>query len=158
MRSNKFFLKQQIIFFLLFHVTLSTAQNIFVENKGQFPDRVITKTVIPSGSMFIEKGRFIFLFYDQNEFIESKKGIKKNNTINAHSYSLTFYKPNKKSSHELVGKSSFFENYYLGDKSQWAENVRLYEEYYEKNLYEAGADIVLKSVAEMLYNVNKILE
>ena len=32
------------------------AQNTFIENKGQFPAKVIAKVDLPSGSMFIERG------------------------------------------------------------------------------------------------------
>ena len=41
------------------------AQNTFIENKGQFPVKVIAKVALPSGSMFIEKGGAKFVFYSK---------------------------------------------------------------------------------------------
>ena len=36
------------------------AQNPFIENKGQFPKQVKAKINLPSGSLFIEKGKLIY--------------------------------------------------------------------------------------------------
>ena len=64
MNSKKSILKQQlsILFTMLFFLT--NAQNPFIENKGQFPKSVISKTNLPSGVLFIEKGKLTYAFYN----------------------------------------------------------------------------------------------
>ena len=55
MKTQKFL---QCLFFVFFNMAV-TAQNPFIENKGQLPKEVVSKTLLPSGAMFILEGKFI---------------------------------------------------------------------------------------------------
>ena len=46
----------------VFFTMAVTAQNPFIENKGQLPKEVVSKTLLPSGALFILEGKFIFHF------------------------------------------------------------------------------------------------
>ena len=52
---------------LLFFVSSIKAQNIFIENKGQFPNQVNAKVNLPSGSLFIEQGVLVYAFYSASQ-------------------------------------------------------------------------------------------
>ena len=50
--------------------SFSQQSHPFIENKGQYPKFVNAKAKIPSGSIFIEKGRFIYGFYSSSQLLE----------------------------------------------------------------------------------------
>ena len=52
-------LRQSIVLLLCFFAIISSAQNPFIQNKGQFPKQVKAKVNLPSGSLFIEGGKLI---------------------------------------------------------------------------------------------------
>ena len=59
MKTQKFI---QGLFFVFFTMA-AAAQNPFIENKGQLPKEVVSKTLLPSGVLFVLEGKFIFSFY-----------------------------------------------------------------------------------------------
>ena len=119
---------------------LANAQNPFIENKGQFPKEVISKTNLPSGALFIEQAKLIYAFYDGRQLEHIHDGIATNNRVDAHAYSVTFLNANSEITTTLKGESHFFENYYLGNKSAWASRVKSYKTQIQKNIYE-GVDL-----------------
>ena len=52
--------------FFLIGFSLS-AQNAFVENKGQYPERVKSKVALPSGTLFIEEAKLVYAFYSSEQ-------------------------------------------------------------------------------------------
>ena len=60
--------------------------------------------------------------------------------INAHSYTVDFINSNTNVFTLLLEQSEFYENYFLGDKSKWAANVKSYRRLNQKNIYN-GIDI-----------------
>jgi gliding motility-associated-like protein len=117
-----------------------TAQNPFIENKGQFPKQVKAKIKIPSGSLFIEEGRLIYAFYSGEQLAEVHDLKSPNKKIEAHSYVMDFVDSRIDILTELSDESKYYENYFLGDKSTWATNVNSYKSLYQHNIYN-GIDI-----------------
>ena len=79
---------------LLLNISLfsfSQTQFRFQENKGQLPNSVFSKVKIPGGSVFIEKGKFLYSFYNSNQLQEKHDLTRNEDWIDAHSFSATFY-------------------------------------------------------------------
>ena len=128
-------------FLLLFIIPIALkSQNTFIENKGQLPQHVISKTILPQGALFIEKGKFTYVFYNGSQLSENHFSSR-NQTIQAHSYTATFQNTNVNSEIRLEGRSLFFENYFLGDKSKWKTNVGSYQRHIQENIYK-GVDLI----------------
>ena len=64
-----FCFKNLIKIFVVFLICVKTpfAQNIFIENKGQFDDKVIAKVNLPGGALFIQEGKLYYAFYSQKK-------------------------------------------------------------------------------------------
>jgi gliding motility-associated-like protein len=127
------------IIFLLVTIKIN-AQNPFIENKGQLPNKVISKTLLPSGALFVQEGKFVFSFYNGKKISEMHHGKKTYSNIESHSYSVSFLGCNKNIKTKLEGESRFFENYFLGHKSTWATNVKSFKSHYQENIY-SGIDL-----------------
>ena len=134
---------KSLIFFQTIILCCVKAQNPFIENKGQFPDNVISKTNLPSGVLFMEKGRFNYVFYNGKQLEEMHKGTSYHNKIETHSYNVTFINHSKNSVFFLFEPSVFYENYFIGDKKSWADKVRSYKKQVQKDIYE-GIDLYLE--------------
>ena len=111
------------------------AQNIFIKNKGQFPKQVNAKVNLPSGSMFIEDGKLVYAFYSSSQLESVHDLTTKKKEIDAHSYKVEFVNSNTNISNFFLEESVYYENYFLGDKSSWAHNVKSYKRLYQQGVY-----------------------
>ena len=84
----------------------------FQENKGQLPNSVFSKVKVPGGSIFIEQGKFLYSFYNSKQVQEKHDLIRKEDWIDAHSFSATFVNSLESSEIKLSEKSNYFENFY----------------------------------------------
>jgi len=142
MNPKKSILKQQLsILFTMFFFFVN-AQNPFIENKGQLPKSVISKTNIPSGVLFIEKGKLTYAFYSGKQLEEKHDRQSHQEKINAHAYSVLFLNSNNKSSTRLIEQSTFYENYFIGENKNWATKVRSYKTHLQEDIY-SGVDLLL---------------
>ena len=119
----------------------------FIENKGQYPNFVCAKAKIPSGNIFIEKGRFIYGFYNSEQLIERHNLNREEKWIDAHSISVNFLKSNEDLETSLIDSSFYYENYY--NTINWAEKVYSYKTLYQKGLYN-GIDLKIYSAKGFL--------
>jgi hypothetical protein len=142
MESKKSILKQLFTVLFVMFFFLATSQNTFIENKGQFPAAVISKTNLPSGALYIEKAKLTYAFYNGGQLADIHDGLATEHSVDAHAYSVSFLNANTDPNIELEGESSFFENYYLGDKLSWASGVKSYTSQIQKNIYK-GIDLYL---------------
>ena len=133
-------LRLNLIVFLNIFLFSSYSQNTFIQNKGQFPESVVAKVNIPSGNLFIESGRLTYSFYSGHQLKKNHDLQSYNNGIKAHAYRINFLKFNNSLTSQLKEESKYYENYYLGEESRWAENVRSYKSLTQNNIYE-GIDI-----------------
>ncbi len=142
MKSKKSILKQLFTLLFVMFFFLANAQNTFIENKGQFPKAVISKTHLPSGALYVEKAKLTYAFYNGKQLADIHDGLAADNRVDAHAYSVSFLNANTNPTIELEEESSFFENYYLGDKLTWASEVKSYKRQIQKSIYQ-GVDLYL---------------
>ena len=122
--------------FIIFVFSDLSAQNSFIENKGQFPKEVKAKIDLPAGSLFIEEGRLRYAFYSSKQLSLVHDLHRANKNIEAHSYEVDFINSNTDIPTELLEAGNYYENYYLGHQSRWAKNVRSYKSVLQKNVYK----------------------
>ena len=142
MESKKSILKQLFTLLFVMFFFLANAQNTFIENKGQFPKAVISKTNLPSGALYVEKAKLTYAFYNGKQLADIHDGLAADNRVDAHAYSVSFLNANTNPNIQLEEESSFFENYYLGDKLSWASGVKSYKRQIQKSIYQ-GVDLYL---------------
>lgn len=106
----------------------------FCENKGQLPNYIFSKVDIPSGSLYFQKNKIIYNFYDQKQLQKRHDLINKDEYINAHSLSVEFLNSNNESNSILKNKSNYFENYYLDNIS--VNQVYFFDTLIHENIYE----------------------
>ncbi len=126
----------------------ASSQNCFVENKGQLPNQVVAKLNLPSGSLFIENRLLKYAFYSGQHLKDVHDLIKKDKVIDAHAYTATFLNTFNSTISEFYEESKYFENFYIGDSSNWASNVRSYKYLIQRNIYN-GIDVKYFTEAEM---------
>ena len=134
--KNIISIKLYLLVIFLFSYGKIFTQSYFIENKGQYPSQVIAKKKIDGGAMFIEKGKFTFSFYDQLQLANHHNKKFTSNKINCHSYTVTFKNKTKNIISFFSDKSKYKENYYLGSKKSWAEDVGTYKEINQENIYK----------------------
>ncbi|MDC0204233.1 gliding motility-associated C-terminal domain-containing protein [Flavobacteriales bacterium] len=125
------------------------AQNPFIENQGQLPSYVISKTHLPSGALFIERAKFTYAFYNGQQLKEKHDRQSRQENIDAHAYSVSFLNSNNNSSSRLIEQSTFYENYFIGEKKNWVTKVRSYKTHLQKDIY-SGVDLLLFVVNDQL--------
>jgi gliding motility-associated-like protein len=140
MTPKESILKQLFSTLFVMFFFLASAQNPFIENKGQFPKTVLSKTNLPSGVLFIEQAKLIYAFYDGKQLANIHDGFVTSNIVNSHAYSVSFLNANTRIITKLEGESKFFENYYLGEKSTWVSEVKSYKKQVQQNIYD-GIDL-----------------
>jgi len=139
------------LFLFLFFSTALKAQfgNIeFIENKGQWDNRVKFMGNVPAGSFFIRSGGFTVLQHNQQDLEAMEEylhghlpGNKNENTrqaltLRSHAYNVDFVGGSDK--FEIIPDKviSTYNNYFLGnDPSKWASNCRIYQAVTLKNVY-----------------------
>ena len=116
------------------------SQNPFIENKGQFPKEVKAKINLPSGVCFIENTRLVYALYSNNQLKSIHNLNRTEKNIDAYAYTANFLDCNTDILTDYLHPSNYYENYYLGDQSTWAKNVRSYQKITQKNIYD-GVDV-----------------
>lgn len=136
MKKTKRNLKVLLIISLCgFNFSIS-AQNPFIQNKGQFPVQVQAKVNLKSGALFIEEGKLSYTFYSSEQLAQIHDLEKAENSVDAHSYTVEFVNSNNKIISNLHEESRYYENYYVGKKETWVNNVKSYKSLVQKNIYE----------------------
>jgi PKD repeat protein len=150
---------------LLFFITLSVSGwaqfapekmkgGLFVENKGQWDDKVLYRSEIPSGQLYIEKNRFLFNFYDQEAMAHHSHGrkdefIKNSNLrvideplnpvskgIRSHCYEVSFLGCSPISSTHGVNPNNYSYNYFKGtDQNKWGSHAKVYQQTVLNDIY-----------------------
>lgn len=135
MNINEYSLRTFFIVLLQSLFFYSSAQNLFTENKGQFHQDVLAKIDVPSGSLFIETNQLKFAFFSAQQLKQNHDLLQKTHTIDAHAYNVSFVNSNKNCSTFFLKQDAYFENYFLGEKTNWATNIRTYKCFFKKNVY-----------------------
>lgn len=125
----------------------------FIENKGQWDNKVKFRSEVPSGSFFIRSGGFTVLQHneqDLKQLIEVAKGHSPDGSSNqrksplilrSHAYAVDFSGAAGKVEMVPDKAMSHYNNYFIGnDPSKWATNCKIYQGVTAKNIYP-GIDV-----------------
>lgn len=147
-------MKQISILFILIACFRSYAQEIshehsihhsFIENKGQWNEKILFQSKFQGGNMWIQQHKFVFHLQDFSETHEAHVG-KKTTPLSKnrqHVVHFNFQNSNEVTTIEKQGKTDTYYNYFIGnDRAKWASDVRGYSEALLGNLYD-GIDLKL---------------
>ncbi|MDX5348909.1 MAG: PKD domain-containing protein [Hymenobacteraceae bacterium] len=114
----------------------SEAGLLFIENKKQWPDKILFKSGIAGGNLFLEQDRFTFVFQDVKKLGEIIHGRSQDKEVKAHAYQVQFLGATMGMEVSKTGRSDTYHNYFIGsDPSKWASHVGLYQAVTYHNLY-----------------------
>mgnify|MGYP005988300085 CR=1 FL=1 len=115
----------------------------FIENKGQWNDKVQYKAKIPSGNIYLEANELTYQFYDEQDmyrYHDLHHGLIKEPTatdylMDVHAFKVKFL--NASTNNTLPSApTSDYENYFIGnDKKKWASHVKKYNQVAYQNIY-----------------------
>ncbi|MBC7889129.1 MAG: PKD domain-containing protein [Ferruginibacter sp.] len=132
------------------------AQLQFIENKGQWDDKVNFKADIPTGAFFIEQKGFTVLQHNTedldklaalshnhspsasslNNIAKTTLPSNKNVTLRSHAYKVSFLNATKGVTISPDKALPTYNNYFLGnDKSKWKGDCKIYQAITYKNMY-----------------------
>lgn len=148
-------MKFWIFLFFICSIGLLKAQEIthnhsphhsFIENKGQWDERILFKSKFQGGNMWIQQNKFVFHLQDFSETQSAHLG-KESTSLSRqnkqHVIHFNFLNSNEVHIADKKGKSTVYYNYFLGnDPSKWASDVHSYSEAVLGNLYD-GIDLKL---------------
>ena len=97
----------------------------------------------------LKKGKFSYVFYNHNQIKESHNSVIQRDYIDAHSYKVYFVNSNKNTHFILDSASTYYENYFIGNKEDWVNHVKSYKQYTQKEIYK-GIDLVMFSAENKL--------
>ena len=126
----------------------------FIENKGQWGDKVLFKSHFDGGNLWIEQHKMMFHLQDFSALQEAHASGKNNNGVTPlipqTVLHLNFLGSNEVNNIEKMIPTSNYFNYFIGkDKAHWASNVRGYAEAVMSNLYD-GIDLKIIEEKEQL--------
>ena len=132
-----------LLFFLGSVFSQETGSYKFIENKGQWNDKVLLKSEINGGYLYLEKNGLTYNFFDSKTFGKyvdahhhkmSKEPFDK---LKCHSYKVNFIDNNANGKLSKTKKTSEYYNYYLGnDKSKWGSRAYGYGEVSYKEIWK----------------------
>ncbi len=111
---------------------------LFKENKGQWNSKVLFKTNLLDGAMFLERQGITYHFVDKSYIREShtNKNYVLPNSIHGHVVKVNFVGAKKNPQIFRSRIAPHYENYFVGnDSSKWASNVRIYNEVIYSEMY-----------------------
>ncbi|HXB40039.1 MAG TPA: hypothetical protein VNZ49_05815, partial [Bacteroidia bacterium] len=112
----------------------------YIQNKGQWDDKVLYQADFRGGRVFLEKNTFTFLFYPAKGFGEMHphEGGKQEPGTHVFDFQVVKMEFEGCSEAKIDGseKRDFYHNYFLGnDSKKWAGNVPLYQNVIYDGLY-----------------------
>jgi len=118
----------------------------FIENKGQWNDRVLFKSKFDGGNLWVQQNKFVFHLMDHSSVKELHGNPKDNNLIPSIPQTvvhLNFEGSSEVTQIEKREKTQAYYNYFIGnDQNKWASVVHGYGEASLKDLYP-GIDLEL---------------
>ena len=126
-------MKKLLFLFVLFFSGLGYSQHSntykFIENKGQWNEKVKFKTELQGGALYLESNKLTYSFYDEKALESyfhahhSHAPKQELTRFKLHAYQVEFVGGNV-SKIERENQTKEYYNYFLGsDRSKWANNV-----------------------------------
>lgn len=145
MKFLKFFSSAFLIITSFFVAGKVYSQVEFIENKGQWDEKVKFMSHAGDGAFFLEKDGFTVLVHnpqDLQRMADGHHGVITNNekgvppVLHSHAYKVEFVNGNP--SPEIIADKALptVNNYFIGnDKTKWASNCKLFKGVTYKNVY-----------------------
>ncbi len=134
----------------------SEQEFVFIENKGQWPKNVKYRVKLESGYLYLENDKLTYQFYDYSELLAHHAKPLNTTTsdikLKQHSYQVLFEKKSSISNIVATNQTSNYFNYFLGEKSKWASNVRGYEKVIYQNIYDKIDLVFYSSKGSLKYD------
>jgi gliding motility-associated-like protein len=141
--------KHYILFLVSFLIEIASfGQNIeFIENKGQWDDRVRFMGQVSNGAFFIHNNGFTVLQHDGKDWetlhqathdhmVNGKLFQGQPIVVHSHAYRVSFVGANSKSQVETDKPLFTYNNYFIGnDPSKWGADCKLYQAITIKDVY-----------------------
>ncbi|MDX1651829.1 MAG: hypothetical protein R3277_05020, partial [Brumimicrobium sp.] len=127
-----------------------SVHHAFIENKGQWNDRVLFMNKFSGGNLWVEQGRVLFHLMDYSDFNSAhfSKESQLPDTLKFRQkvVNLKFEGAREVTEIEKNGKTDHYYNYFIGNNPRyWAEKVHGYEEFTLKKIYD---DIDLRFIEQ----------
>lgn len=116
----------------------------FVENKGQWDNRISFNVTLPSGNLFLEKRGFTYHLMDRS-YIKSLHTLNPKiipDSVQSHGLFVEFQEANEAVEFIKHNESAHYYNYLIGPQSKHVKNVRGYQKVTYKELYD-GIDLAV---------------
>ena len=137
-------------FFILFLAFSATVLGVapkatFTENKGQWPEQVLYRALIPGGMLFVERSAFTYVLYSGGPLHhhgQAHQPGEAEDAGKAHAYRVHF-EGGRAQVTEGSLRQTHYENYFLGkDPSHWGTGCGVFGEVLLKNVWP-GIDLRL---------------
>ena len=146
-------MKNKQIFFVLlgtlfFSINNLSSQIKFSENMGQWDEKILFKSTLDAGNLFVESNCLTFSLFDGERMRERHhatkgKRMESKQEVQAHSYRISFENSNKNIQILKIEPGPDYENFFLGnEKEKWRSNVKNYKKLLYRELYD-GIDYEL---------------
>ncbi|MDG1477055.1 MAG: gliding motility-associated C-terminal domain-containing protein [Vicingaceae bacterium] len=138
------FLAKIFLFLISVNSFAQIASVEFVENKGQWNNKVKYKAQLPGGNIYLENDRLTYLFYDEKDMArlsemhhhEIKNPTPDDYIMDLHAFQINFLNA-KTETITATEPTPDYVNYYLGnDSKKWASNVRKYGKTSYQRIYD----------------------
>jgi gliding motility-associated-like protein len=114
----------------------------FVENKGQWPDKVNFRAATTHGNLYLEKNSITYQLWDYSELINAHANVSSSSynteklSFKQHVFSVNFLNANQNFKIQKNDLFNDYYNFYLGNNPKhWAGNVKAYAEVQYAGLY-----------------------
>lgn len=124
----------------------------FIENKGQWDERVMYKVKLSGGEIFFEKDRMTWHFFEapQTHHHAVQEIHDEDSVVRSHVYRIYFEGMMGEGMIEPDMMAAEYHNYYLGnDPARWADEVHLYQLLTYKSVYP-GIDMRIYGVGNSI--------
>jgi gliding motility-associated-like protein len=141
----------------------------FIENKGQWDNKILYKAKIQNGYLFIKQNGLEYIFFDPEQFnVGHHKGHSNenssarlahpsqvsSNTIDMHAIALEFVNASEDIQIIADQKLDTYYNYYIGaDPGNWADHVQAFEEVNFRDIYPGIHMRIYSQYAHLKYDI-----
>ncbi|MGB1040929.1 MAG: PKD domain-containing protein, partial [Flavobacteriales bacterium] len=106
---------------------ISQSDMVFIENKGQWDNRIVFNKILSDGNLFLEKDGFTYSLYDKSYIhsLHHDKATPAPDSIKSHVVKTKFLNSNLNVKLIPQNQSAFYFNYFTGsDSTKWQSNVK----------------------------------
>lgn len=132
-----------------------TVHHGFIENKGQWDNKVLFKSQFQGGNLWIEQHKLMFHLQDYYNLqqVHANPTVEITDTrFREHIVNVNFVNSNKITRIDKGEKSKFYFNYFIGnDKNKWQSDVHAYYDATMKDVYN-GIDLkIIEQITNLKY-------